>query len=177
MPSLVEPAAQLKESYVALVDEFVAAGEDLVPFCLGFPHDDFEALIARLSDHSRGLGVPEGFVANSTFWLVDDHLGVVGVSNVRHRLTAALAREGGHIGFGVRPSCRRRGFGSLILKLSLARARDLGISRALLTCDRDNTGSVRVIIGNGGVLDSEEFLTERHACVQRYWIETDAQSA
>ena len=114
--------------------------------------------------------MPPGFVAHSTYWLV--HGGeVVGVSNIRHALTPALRREGGHIGYGIRPAARRRGFATEILRRSLERARDLGIDEALVTCGKANVASARAILRNGGVLASEEHLPERGEIVQRWLVD------
>lgn len=168
---LVNPTASLKDSYRTLVSEFISYNEILVPFTLSFPHDDFAAMLTKLAECSRGIGLPEGFVAHSTFWLVEGGTEVVGVSNLRHALTPALLREGGSIGFGIKPSARRKGFASELLRLTLFRAGDIGLKRALLTCAKANVASARTIVRNGGALESEEFLHERNEIVQRYWIE------
>jgi len=165
-----QPHLGLEESYRELVREFQAAGEPLVPFPLGFANVDFAAFLARLAACARGEGLPPGFVPHTTYWLVD-HGRVVGVSNLRHSLTESLRREGGHIGYGVRPSARRRGFGGEILRRTLTKARDMGMSRVLLTCRKGNVASVQTILGNGGVLASEEFLPEWADVVQRFWID------
>lgn len=166
---LEKPHAAFADSYRGLVKEFVDAGEELVPFPLSFPNDDFAAFVARLEACSRGEDIPPGFVAHSTFWLVDNET-VVAVSNLRHSLTDALRREGGNIGYGVRLSARRKGFATEILRRTLERARDLGLSEALVTCSNTNEASSRTIVKNGGVLDSEEFLPERDEVVQRYRV-------
>lgn len=103
---LTEPRADLQESYVGLVLEFLSNNEPLVPFTLAYPYDDFAALIRKLENDSRGIGIPEGFVSHSTFWLVSDERELVGVSNLRHALTPRLLREGGNVGYGIRPSKR-----------------------------------------------------------------------
>ncbi len=171
---VVTPSARLCDSYRKLVAEFVDGGEKLIPFVLGFDHADFDAMLARLADCARGIGLPDGFVAHSTYWLVDDRERVVGVSNIRHALTPSLLREGGHIGYGIRPSARGRGLGSEILRQSLSRAHDLDIGDVLVTCGQANVASAKVIIGNGGVLESEAFVPDRDEIVQRYWIRRGA---
>lgn len=165
-----EPHAGLQDSYRDLVSEFLAAGEPLVPFPLSFPSDDFQAFLARLAACARGDGLPPGFVPHSTYWLVQRGV-VVGVSNLRHALTESLRREGGNVGYGVRPSARRRGLAGELLRRTLARAEALEMSKVLLTCASGNIASVRTILRHGGVLASEEFLPERGEVVQRYWIE------
>jgi len=166
-----QPHAALAESYRGLVREFLERGEKLVPFPLAFPSDDFDAFVARLEAHARGEDV-EGFVANTTFWLVRDDVEVVAVSNLRHALTDALRREGGHIGYGVRPTARRRGFATEILGRTLEHARTLGISEALLTCGDWNAASIGVILRRGGRYLSEEWIPERSEVVRRYLVDT-----
>lgn len=149
----------------------------MVPFTLAFENADFDAFLAKLSGCAAGVGVPDGFVAHSTFWLVRDQTEVVGVSNIRHSLTPALRRDGGSIGYGIRPSSRRQGLGGTILQQSLQRAAELGLSRVLITCGKPNIASARVIVCNGGVLESEEYLADRGEVVQRYWITNSAAHA
>lgn len=173
--TLEAPSLARIDSYRELVREFLVRGEPLVPFVLAFPLDDPPKLIAQLHACSRGEGLPGGFVAHTTYWLVRDDRDVVGVANLRHALTESLAREGGHIGYGVRPSARRQGVATELLRQTLARAAALGIDKALLTCAKANTGSVRTILANGGVLDGEEYLPTRREIVQRYWVATNAR--
>ena len=164
-----EPHAGLRDSYRDLIREFRDAGEPLIPFPLTFPNDDFPAFLARLAACARGEGLPPGFVPHSTYWLVSDGA-VVGVVNLRHSLTDALRREGGSIGYGVRPSARGRGFARELLRRTLVRARELGHPEVWLTCAKSNVASVRTILGSGGIFLSEEFLPERGEVVQRYRI-------
>ena len=168
--ALEEPSAGLRDSYRGLVREFVEASEPLVPFPLSVPHDDFTEFLERLSACARGEGISRGFVQHSTYWLVLGGAEVVGVSNLRHQLTKSLRREGGHIGYGVRPSARGNGYATELLRQTLLRAAALGLSEVLITCDKTNEPSVRTILRNGGVLESEEYLPEREAVEQRYWI-------
>ncbi len=168
---LVKPHARLRDSYRGLVREFKDRGERLIPFPLEFPHDDFRAYLATITACERGEGLPKGFVPHSTYWLVRGSE-VVGVSNLRHALTDSLRVEGGNIGYGIRPSARRRGHAVEILRRTCGRARELGLAQVLLTCSRSNTGSVRTIVSCGGELRSQAFLPERGEVIHRYIIET-----
>lgn len=167
---LETPRRDLVESYRTLVREFTERDEPLVPFVLSFPHDDFDAFLYRLDAASRGEDLPDGFVPHSTFWLVREDATVVGVSNLRHRLTDALRREGGNIGYGIRPSERGRGYAPILLRETLRRAREMGLCEVLLTCGKNNVPSVRTIRRNAGHFISEEYIESRGEFVQRYRI-------
>lgn len=169
---LEEPSLARVDSYRQLLRELIVRGEPLIPFVLQFPSDDARALVEKLAACARGEGLPQGFVPHSTYWIVDASGEVLGVSNLRHRLTDSLRREGGHIGYGVRPSARRRGVATELLRQTLERAHALGIAEALLTCAKENEGSVRTILRNGGRFDSEEFIAARGEIVQRYRVPT-----
>lgn len=108
---------------------------------------------------------PAGWVPATELWWVDgdQFLGRIGI---RHRLSPVLYEVGGHIGYDVRPSARRRGHATEMLRQALPIARGLGIDRALVTCDVDNIGSKTVIERNGGVLEDE-----REGKL-RYWVAT-----
>ena len=169
---LLLPGSAFQDSYRDLVSEVANRGEKPVPFVLGFDNHDFDAMLTRLTDCARGVGLPDGFVAHSTFWLVRNQTEVVGVSNIRHSLTAALRDEGGNIGYGIRPSARRQGLGVEILRQTLQRAGEIGLAKALVTCGKNNVASARIITRNGGVLESEVFSAERNEVIQRYWLAT-----
>ena len=171
MLQLVDPFVGAKDSYRSLLAEFASRGEEPVPYTLGYPHENFPALVARLLAEREGIGLPEGWARNSTFWLMEGDA-VVGVSNLRHRLTPDLSVVGGHIGYGIRPSARGRGHAKVLLRLTLMEASTLDIDRALLTCAKDNLASAAVIVANGGVLKDEAFVDSVARVVQRYWVPT-----
>lgn len=169
MPLLIKPDAGFESSYRSYMAEI--QGEELTPFTLIYPYDDFGRLVRRLHDNAEGRDVPPGFVANTTYWLIDDRREIVGVSNLRHTLTPELERFGGHVGVGIRPSQRGRGYGNLLMELTLIEALKMDIDRILVTCNKGNKASARIIVNNGGELDSEEFLGEQNGMIQRYWID------
>ncbi|MBQ9458624.1 MAG: GNAT family N-acetyltransferase [Oscillospiraceae bacterium] len=110
-------------------------------------------------------------VPDSVFFLLDeDRNRLLGAVNIRHYLNDFLFREGGHIGDGIRPSERRKGYATEMIRLALKECRKLGIDRVLMTCDKENVGSAKSIMKNGGVLESE-FVNSDGEVEQRYWIE------
>lgn len=100
----------------------------------------------------------------ATEWWITEGEQVVGFISLRHRLNQRLLAEGGHIGYSVRPSAQRRGIATWALGQALQRARQVGVERALMTCDEDNLASATVIEANGGTLDNT-----LHG-KRRYWI-------
>jgi len=168
--SLEKPSMKWKGSYLSLVDDFKSRQEKLVPFVLKFPTEDFEAFLKSFDAYERGEEIPETMVPHVTYWLiVNDE--VVGVSNLRLHLNDNLLICGGHIGYGVKPSAREKGYATLMLRETLKKAKARGINKCLLTCDKVNLASARTIQKNGGVLDSEELLEDSGEVIQRYWIE------
>lgn len=105
----------------------------------------------------------------SIHWLLEDDE-FIGEVSIRHELNEWLLREGGHIGYGIRPSRQGRGYGRLILALALEECRGLGIERALITCDDEIIASARVIEANGGELDNVIADLAGRGRLRRYWI-------
>lgn len=95
---------------------------------------------------------------------------MVGAVNIRHELNAELLHSGGHIGDGIRPSERNKGYATQMIALALDFCREKGIHRVLMTCDESNKASARTIQKNGGIFDSS-FNNEVGVVEERYWIE------
>ena len=157
MAELIDPTVRLRTSFLAAVSEFHADRDYPTPW---FVNDvdplaltgtvAFAAYVRRvLSERDETVGRADWFVPMTTLWWAegDEMLGRLAI---RHRLTPALEKAGGHIGYDVRPSARRLGHATAMLAAALPIARSLGITRALLTCDETNTASRRVIETNGG---------------------------
>lgn len=173
---LVLPSVDYKASYIAAVKE-TQADSDTTDRTRGYQKfsvadlkKDFEAYVQRKRDESEGRNLPEGYVPHTEYWLVDGGAYIGGV-NIRHRLNEHLEKFGGHIGYDIRPSKRNKGYGTKILELALKKARELGITRALVTCNADNTASRKIIEKNGGVY--ENTLRDEAAGVDklRFWID------
>ena len=175
MPRLVPPDPRFRRSFAMAMDEFAAEGRGgasdrtvIGSYLRDHAFDD--ASFGAFCDDIRAQALeetprPAGFVPATELWWVDgdEFLGRIAI---RHRLTANLLEVGGHIGFDVRPSARRRGHATEMLRQTLLIARDLGIEHALITCDIDNVASKTVIERNGGV-----FEDEREGKL-RYWVST-----
>ena len=166
---LVKPQLELEEEYLSFYQEWKESGENMVPWVISKDPSDFQGMLKELSNQEKGIGVKEGWVSDSTFWLVDNQHRVLGATNIRHQLTEYLYNAGGHIGYGIRPLERWKGYATKLLELSLIEAKKLGINDVLVVCDAGNVGSERTIIKNGGRPDTD-YIEEDGNVIKRYWI-------
>ena len=160
-PRLVAPTARVHRSFLAAIAEERAGDRrrDTINLAHHVAYEahwhepaGFAAYVAALeADRREDTPRPEGFVPGTMLWWVDgdEFLGRV---HIRHRLNDRLRELGGHIGYVVRPSARRRGHATAMLAAALPVAAGLGIEEALVTADPDNVASRRVIEANGGRL-------------------------
>lgn len=126
--------------------------------------EGFQRFVADL--RAKAVDEPAPGRVRSTTWWWCEGTTYLGRIAVRHTLTDRLRQLGGHIGYDVRPTARRRGHGTAMLRAALGQARDLGLEKVLITCDEDNLGSRGVIEANGGEL---EFAGDG---IRRYWVAT-----
>jgi len=167
---LVKPARQLREEYLTFYQEWKDSGEDMVPWVIERDPSDFEAMLQFLDDNENGRNLPDGWIPSSTYWLIDDSRRVVGAVNIRHSLTDRLLNSGGHIGYGIRPSERRKGYATKLLAQALEITKALGIAHVLVVCDADNEASERTIRRNGGRQDAS-FMEDNGNVIHRFWID------
>ncbi len=171
---LVLPSAEYKDSFIEAVKEFQAADDythrsrryrDLsVPDL----EKDFDSFVSTIRSHAEGKNLPQGFVPESDFWLIDKGE-FIGRTSVRHRLEGLLLLMG-HIGFDVRPSKRMRGYGNKIFELALQKTKELGLKRVLVSCDERNVSSRKIIEKNGGVFENSVDNGEGFQA-HRYWVD------
>ncbi|MGE3285526.1 MAG: GNAT family N-acetyltransferase [Pseudonocardia sp.] len=161
-PRLTTPTERAAASFLAAGAEFRAEGR-----ALRGTDDITEGWFARYLDAlRRDVEAPgPGLAAQTTLWWSDGDE-FLGRLAIRHRLTPALRRHGGHIGYEVRPSARRRGHATAMLQAALPLAADLGIDQALVTCDPGNVASRKVIEAAGGIRLDEP------GPELRFWVST-----
>jgi predicted acetyltransferase len=172
MATLIYPAQEFRDAFFAMAADFAAAGE--LRYTVDAEH--FTAYLAQRQKQEGGREVAADWVPDSHFWLIDEGR-VLGCSRLRHRLTPQLEREGGHIGYDIRPSAQRKGYGTLLLRLTLERAWAIDLERVRVTCDADNIASVRVIEKNGGSFDGEVVSDRSGKRIRQYWILRDVPAA
>jgi predicted acetyltransferase len=176
MPELVLPDVRVRESFLEAMREVIAEGNRAEAATMGSEQtrfgaawkspDGFADYVATVrADGAETTPRRIGIVPHTTWWWVDedDYLGRI---SLRHRLTEFLLEVGGHVGYYVRPSRRRRGHATAMLRAVLPHAAALGLERVLVTCDETNVGSRRVIEAAGGVLEDQRGVK------LRYWVPT-----
>lgn len=137
-------------------------------FALLGAHEEWENYLTRIKREAQGVGLEPGQVpATMLFGWVGPEL--AGRVHIRHELTPELLKVNGNIGYGVRPSYRRRGVATEMLRRGLEFCRNLGLENVLVTCDDDNPGSIRTIERCNGVLENK-VTTPGVVVKRRYWI-------
>ena len=150
--TLVEPCKRYLQSYLEAYDEYKINGVQTYAFHDARAYNIFE----KYDNYRNERNLPPNRVGSDFYWLVDPSRNYfIGEISIRHRLTDALKRYGGHIGYGIRFSEWNKGYGTLMLQLALVKAKHLGISTVLITCDDDNFGSAKVMEKNGLVLQDK----------------------
>ena len=170
MIKLVKLCPEYRLQLNEMMEEWTAAGEKIVPYAIR-KNDfrDFETYLAGLVLLERE-NPDSGNVPSSTYFALDTERNIfVGAVNIRHYLDDYMLKWAGHIGDGVRPSERRRGYATEMISQALDICRQMGIDRVLMVCDKTNIGSARSIQKNGGILENE-IVNDEGGVEQRYWI-------
>lgn len=122
----------------------------------GMTFNEYKEWLIKNNHLSQSKEIMDGWkVPSSTYWLYIEGK-PVGAGKVRHFLTEKLRKEGGHIGYSVRPSERNKGYGTILLKKLLYEANKIGIENALLTIRNENEYSLKVALANGGVIEKSD---------------------
>ena len=113
-------------------------------------------------------------VPGTTFFTIrESDNKIIGMVNLRHYLNDYLKNIGGHIGYGIRPTERRKGYAKIQLYLALIKAQKLGIDKVMVDCVNTNTGSEKTIIALGGVFDREVYENNKNVTLNNYWIDVN----
>ena len=140
----------------------------------GISESSFSDGVAKYNDWLKKLentSIEEGKVPMTAYFAIrESDNRIIGIITIRHYLNDALLKKGGHIGYRVRPTERRKGYATQMLYLGLKKAKNMKIDKVLLTCDKSNIGSVKTIRSNHGVLE-DEYQDENGEIIQRYWVD------
>jgi len=130
---------------------------------------DFNEFLQNLEKNKHQELIQPGYSPQTTFGVFDDGK-LIGGFNLRHELKGNLINHGGNIGYLVRPSERRKGYGTIILNCALKKAKEIGLGKVLVTCREENIASSRVIEKNSGVYENNYYDEIQNVTFKRYWI-------
>lgn len=171
MLTLRLPQAEDRDQVLAYRQAFLAVGDHLDGTNGLRDQADFEVWLASCQANLSPDTVPSHLVPATTFLAFDSVGQLVGMIDLRHQLNAYLAQYGGHIGYSVHTAHRRKGYAKGMLAQVLLKAKQLGLSRVLITCDRENVPSQRTILSQGGVMENEVLDPHDGQMTQRYWVD------
>ena len=167
---LIFPSKEYKEEWYSIVKEIEDKDEKMTPYALKGETENYDIYLKNAENNSKGLNIKKDRVPSDIYFLVEEGKSrILGAIDIRHSLNDYLYNFGGNIGYGIRPSERRKGYATKMLGLALDKSRELGLEKVLITCNKENIGSAKTIIKNGGKLENE--IIEGNILTQRYWIE------
>lgn len=170
MLKLVKLEEQYKNHLFEMMDEWNEAGEKIIPYSIiKTDYHNFDSYMESIKLKEE----TNGDIPNSTYFALDIERDIfVGAVNIRHCLNNQLLPSYGHIGDGIRPSERRKGYATQMIGLALKKCKKIGIEKVLMVCGKDNIGSAKSIINNGGILENE-IPNDNGKIDQRYWIDLE----
>ena len=164
---LKEASGDDGQAIYSMLQEFPAEENGFTNSAKGLLTRQFPAYLRKLQQDASGENLPKNRVPQTTFWFMRGDY-PVGIIKLRHYLNDALRSQGGHVGYGIRPSERGKGLGRSMLKSILPEARKLSLDKLLITCFESNKPSRRMVEAVGGELER----TENGVCY--YWIELES---
>ena len=168
---LSRPTSEHASQIVEYRQEFLDAGDSMDGCGTLRRIEDPEEYIKTCVAYEDPQTVPSHLVPATQFFLIrksDNKL--IGMIQVRHCFNDYLEKYGGHIGYSVRPSERRKGYAKKMLKMALPFCREIGLGRVMITCVDGNIGSEKTILANGGVYEYTIHEPDRGKDLKRFWI-------
>lgn len=166
---LIEPKPDDEAAVWRYRQIFIDRGDTLAGTAGLADASSFEAWLQGVKNNADEATVRSGYVPAQLYLAKRiDNDELAGMIEVRSRLNDYLLQVGGHIGYSVHPAERGKGYATEMLRLALAVYRENSMQRVLVTCDRTNVASAKVIQANGGKLENE--ITNEGIVKQRYWI-------
>lgn len=165
---LENPDKSDEDAVKLLIAKWQAFGGRMNPGLLRGFNGNYSEWLHYIRNCSKGINIGEE-VPQTLLFLKNSIGTILGATSIRHYLNHTNIVDGGHIGYGICPEYRGKGYGNIILELALKKLLAKGIYNVLVTCDSDNITSQKVILHNGGVLENQTY-DEDGVAINRYWI-------
>ena len=172
------PSMEKKDEIIDFLNEFAEYGSDLNgsgaldKIFEGLTFEEALDSCLKLKDEEYAKSINRS--PSKTFLLVRENDNrIVGTINVRWNLNESMLQFGGHIGYSIRPTERRKGYNKINLYLGLKKAREVGLDKVMLDCSANNVGSDKSIKALGGVLERSEVDPYDNELTNVYWIDVN----
>ena len=171
---LVKPDLTYYDKYNEMMKEWCDSNTQIAPWFLDKPFNTIEefADFIQMLDQTELGNQDKKFCSATSYFVIDENDRLIGAASLRHYLTVEGFNTWGHIGYGVRPSERRKGYGTEILRLTLEEAKKKKIYKVLMGAHKSNLGSCKVIENCNGILENEvNDPNDINEKINRYWID------
>lgn len=171
----VFPNADYKDKAEDFISEFYAYGSQINGsggLDRYLQESTYEKWLEKVMADIDIANIAKGRVPAFTYFYVrESDNKIVGMINIRLALNDFLRNEGGHIGYCIRPTERKKHYATNMLNEALMFCETIGLNNLIITCDKSNTGSAKTIRNCGGILDAEFYSDTFGEVIQRYVIE------
>lgn len=169
---LKEPSLKDKDEWLRYVLETKEDNPNATPG--GFKEDTvYENWCQKIINSSKSINLEEGRVPSSFYFLIDNNR-IIGSISIRHSIESDMLKKfGGHIGYNIRPSERKKGYATKMLSLALKKCQELELYNVMITCKKENIGSAKTIENNYGKLKDEIYIAEEDVVFKIYWIDVN----
>lgn len=157
-----------EEKYIDYISEWETHKEKVIPSAARREGRSFLEMMNKWREDETDIPVSKGFVPATLYFLINESGRILGGIHFRHYLNERLRQDGGHIGYGVRKSERRKGYAREMLNLLLKKITKLKIDKVMLSCDDDNIGSAKTIESCNGIMQDK--VVFENVLTRRYWI-------
>lgn len=169
---LVKPTSVYREQALEYIREFRLHNSPINGSGGLDRFEDYDQWLEKIRHDEEYHSPKNGWVpATTLFFVRKSDNRIIGMTNIRHRMNDHILHISGHIGYSIRPSERQRGYGTHLLYLALAECAKMGIDRVLVSCEKSNIGSEKVIINNRGIFENEQVDSTTGKTFKRFWID------
>lgn len=169
---LVKPDLAYYAQYNEMMTEWCESKTQIAPWFLDAPFvslEEYAQLVRMLDNCEHGIVDPR-FAATTSYFVMDESGRLIGAVSLRHYLTVEGFRTWGHIGYGIRPEERGKGYGIQALRLALEQAREKKIDKVLIGVHEGNIPSRKTVEHCGGILENTVRVDTDEEPIRRYWI-------